>query len=347
MGTPLRLKTFPDYPESLAHTMPVVRRLAVLLGVLLFVVLFWRLGPSSVLALAVQIRWYALVVLVLYAAHDCTRALALQGCVLRPGLLRFGDAFAIRLSGDAVESLTFTGPLLAEPTRAWLLERRGLTLTEGFAATITEDLICTFVGAAMSIAALLLLVHYFHPAPAFARTALAVACALGVFLGVAAVAIWRRLFLIGAIVSRLARAGVLRGRLRPEIAAVNRMEELLLITLHDQPRRFALVASYEAASQVCLVLELFTLMRAVAQVGLFDAFVVEGAIKMIGTIFLFVPLQIGVAEGTYVALFRVMGLSAAAGFAVVLLRRARSLAAGGIGLAVLAYLSWKRRSQSG
>lgn len=324
--------------------MPVVRRFAVLLGVLLFVVLFWRLGPSDVLTLAARIRWYAFAVLVLYTAHDATRALALQGCVLRSGLLRFRDAFAIRLSGDAVESLTFTGPLLAEPTRAWLLERRGLTLTEGFAATITEYLICTFVGAAMSICALLLLIRYFHPPPAFARTAFVVACALGLFLAVAAAAIWHRFFLIGAILSRLTRAGVLRGRLRLDIAAVSRMEDLLLITLHDEPRRFALVASYEAASQACLVLELFTLMRAVAQVGLFDAFVVEGAIKMIGTIFLFVPLQIGVAEGAYVALFRVMGLSAAAGFAVVLLRRARSLAAAGIGLAVLAYVSRKRRT---
>jgi uncharacterized membrane protein YbhN (UPF0104 family) len=78
-------------------------------------------------------------------------------------------------------------------------------------------------------------------------------------------------------------------------------------------------------------------------VGLFDAFLVEGAIKMVGTIFLFVPLQIGVAEGAYAALFRVMGLSAAAGFAVVLLRRARTLVAAGVGLAVLAYLSRTRR----
>lgn len=323
--------------------MPVVRRVAVLLGALLFVVLFWRLGPADVLALAARVRWYALAVLVLYAGHDATRALALQASVLRPGLLRFGDAFAIRLSGDAVESLTFTGPLLAEPTRAWLLERRGLTLTEGFAATITEYLVCTFVGAAMSMAALLLLVRYFQPSGAFVRVAIIVTCALGAFLVASAAAIWRRFFLIGTILSAVARAGILRGRLRPEIDAVNRVEELLLVTLHDQPARFVRVAVYEVLSQACLVLELFTLMRAVVHVGLFDAFVVEGAIKMIGTIFLFIPLQIGVAEGAYAELFRVMGLSAAAGFAVVLLRRARSLVAAGIGLAVLGVLSRRRR----
>lgn len=323
--------------------MPVVRRVALLLGVLLFAGLFWHLGPSNILALAARIRWYACVVLVLYTAHDSSRALALQQCVLRPGLLRFGDAFAIRLSGDAVQSLTFTGPLLAEPTRAWLLQRRGLTVTEGFAATITEYLISTFVGATMAMAALLLLVREFHPPPAFDQVALVIMVALAAFLVTAVVAIWRRVFLIGGILSALARARLLRGRLRPNIAAVNSVEELLLVTLHDEPARFVRVASFEAASQVCLVLELFTLMRAVVDVGLFDAFLVEGAIKMVGTIFLFVPLQIGVAEGAYAALFRVMGLSAAAGFAVVLLRRARTLVAAGVGLAVLAYLSRTRR----
>jgi hypothetical protein len=69
------------------------------------------------------------------AAHHATRALALRACVLRAGLLRYGDALAIRLSGEAVQSLTFTGPVLAQPTNAWLLEGHGLSLKEGFAAT--------------------------------------------------------------------------------------------------------------------------------------------------------------------------------------------------------------------
>jgi hypothetical protein len=83
--------------------------------------------------------------------------------VLRPGLLRYGDALAIRLSGEAIQSLTFTGPILSQPTKAWLLEGHGLTLKEGFAATITEYLICAFVTAAMSISGLLYLIVHFAP----------------------------------------------------------------------------------------------------------------------------------------------------------------------------------------
>lgn len=55
---------------------------------------------------------------------------------------------------------------------------------------------------------------------------------------------------------------------------------------------------------------------------------------MIGIAFLFVPLQLGVSESAYTVLFEVMGLSPAAGFAVAFLRRARTLAIAGTGLAM-------------
>jgi len=42
-----------------------------------------------------------------------SNAFALRACVLRSGLLRYGDALAIHLLGEAVQSLTFTGPMLS------------------------------------------------------------------------------------------------------------------------------------------------------------------------------------------------------------------------------------------
>src|SRR5687768_16294167 len=45
-------------------------------------------------------------VLLFGGAHHATRALALHACVLRQGALHYSDALAIRLSGEAVQSLT-------------------------------------------------------------------------------------------------------------------------------------------------------------------------------------------------------------------------------------------------
>jgi hypothetical protein len=95
----------------------MLRTVLLLGGAALLVLLLWRLGPSEIIDALGRIGWYFVPVLLLGGAHHATRALALHACVLRPGVLRYADALAIRLSGEAIQSLTFTGPFLAEPTK--------------------------------------------------------------------------------------------------------------------------------------------------------------------------------------------------------------------------------------
>jgi hypothetical protein len=321
-----------------------MRRLILLLcGVVLLVVLLWQLGPSDVLDALRRIGWYFLPVFLLGGAHHAARAFALQASVLRSGLLRYRDALAIRLSGESVQSLTFTGPVLSQPTKAWLLEAHGLSLKEGFAAAITEYLICSFVTVAMSIAGLLYLVVRFTPPFAVRALAIGIACLFSVFLIASAIAIVQRFYLIGTIIAGLAKIGVLRGRLRPDMTWINRMEDLLLITLRDAPARFMTITLIEVGAQAFLVLELFLLMRALEIVTPISfAFVIEASVKVIGIAFLFIPMQLGVSEGTYALVFNTVGLSAAAGFALAFLRRARTLAVAAIGLTILAVLTRQR-----
>ena len=321
----------------------MLRTALLLLGMALLALLLWYLGPSEILELLRRIGWYSIPMFVVYAAYHATRALALHSCVLRPGLLGYRDALAIRLSGTAIQTLTFAGPLLAEPARAWLLERQGLTLKEGFAATITEQLICSFVTAGMSIAGLLYLVHYFDPSPVISGIAIGAACALGAFLVASAIAIARRFYLIGAIIAGLTRIGVLRGRLRPDLSWINQMEDILLSVLRDRPARLTAVALIEAMAQALLVLELFWLLRALDLVTPASyPFVIEASAKVSGVTILFIPLQLGAMEGTYAVVFDTIGLPAAAGFALAFARRARSLIVAGIGLTALGLLTRDR-----
>jgi uncharacterized membrane protein YbhN (UPF0104 family) len=61
---------------------------------------------------------------------------------------------------------------------------------------------------------------------------------------------------------------------------------------------------------------------------------IEGATKFIGVAFFFIPGQVGAAEGVYALVFKAIGLSASAGFALALARRLRNLLFAGIGLAL-------------
>jgi hypothetical protein len=307
-----------------------------LLGTSLLIVLLRQLGAAEILRLLGQVGWYGIPIFLLYAAHVATRALALRACVVRTPALPFGDALAIRLSGEAVESLTLTGPLLAEPTKAWLLERHGLTRMEGYAATLTEYLICTIVAAVMSIAGLLYLVWSFPLSPVVFGIAIGVVCGMGLFLIVAVLAIARRFHLIGAIIEGLARGGLLRGRLRPDMPWIHSMEDLLLAILHDRPGRLAIIVFFEAAAQAFLIFELVVVLHSLQlAVPLLQAFTIEASTKFSGAAFAFIPLQMGAAEGTYAVMFRALGLPTAAGFALAFVRRIRTLLVAGAGLTML------------
>jgi len=322
----------------------MLRTATLAIGTALLIILIWRLGPQEILAALGKIGWYAALILPLYAAHHATRALALRTCVLPPTTLGYVEAVTIRLSGEAVQVLTVTGPLLAEPTRAWLLQRRGLTLTEGFAATISEYQVSLFVNAAMAITALVSLVWYFHPAAGISGIAAAVICASSAFLIVSVIAITRRFYLIGAIISGLAKIGLLRGRWRPDMEAVNRMEDVLLALLHDRPRRLVVTVAIEAAAQAFLVLELFAFLHSLKlAVPVSHAFMIEGSTKVIGLAFVFIPLQVGVAEGAYALIFVAMGLPPAAGFTIAFARRVRTIAVASVGLPTLVRLMRDRR----
>ena len=307
-------------------------------GVGLFVFLVVRLGPGSILEMVGRIGWNAPAIAGIYALHQALRAQALSDSVTGRRL-RWRDALAIRLSGESVQFLTITGPFLAEPAKAWLLTRRGLSTVEGFAATLTEFFIYTFVAACVSIAAIGWLLTHQTLHGAVRDGAVGLMAAMILFLAAATWAIARRYYLLGTILEGLSRAPGLRRRLHPDMPGVHRVEDLLLGTLRDRPRRFAWISAVEAGSHAVLLFELYWIMRTLhLSAGIGTAFLVDGATKFIELGFFFIPGQIGASEAAHTAVFEILGLPAAAGFAVPFVRRIRSAAVAGVGLLAMSVL---------
>jgi hypothetical protein len=308
--------------------------------------LLWRLGPAEAFARVSRVGWSFGVMVLLYTAHHALRALAMHVCVLEPRALRYHDALAIRLAGEAIQSLSFTGPLLAEPTRAWLLKRRGLTLMEGFAATIAEYLMSALVGAVMSIVALGCLLWRYEPSTIVVMMATAIILVFGTFILSAALAMAGHVPPLSAMAAGLGRIGVLRARLRREKGRIARLEEVLRRLFRDRPGRVTAIALIEVLAQIPLVLELYWLLRLFEVAApAWTSFLAEGSTKVIIIAFPFIPLQVGVGEGAYALTFSAMGLPPVVGFSLAFLRRLRSLVIAGVGLAILAVLTRRRQGR--
>ena len=320
--------------------MRTARFVFLLAGLALFIYLLVQLGVAAVLSMLGRIGWGAVGIAAAYAVYQSLRAAALSASVPTGRTLPFRDSLWIRLSGEAVQFLTFTGPFLAEPAKALLLKGRGLSAVEGFAATLTEYLAYTITAAVLSVAALAYLLTYGGLTGGVRTTALVIIVVMIAFLAAAAAAIIARRHLLGAILERVASLPLVRRRLRPDMAAVHRMEDLLLDVMHDHPARFARVLAIESASHALHILELYLILQALSlAAGLGIATLIEGATKFIGLAFFFIPGQIGASEGAHTIIFEVVGLPAVAGFTVPFVRRIRGVIVAALGLVGMTLLT--------
>jgi hypothetical protein len=217
----------------------------------------------------------------------------------------------------------------------WLLRSRGLSIKHAAAATVSEYLIYTFTSAAFGIAGLTYLVSNFELSRQEAVAAKVIVYVMGTFLVAAASAIIFRIYLIGNIMKGIGRLPVVGKHLHLDEKDVRDTEDLLFVVLRDRPLRFLSILAVEYTAQAFLVLELFILLRTTGKPSsVLHPLLIEAATKFVGFAFFFIPGQVGAAEGTYALIFKTVGLSASAGFALAVARRLRSVLVAGVGLAL-------------
>lgn len=304
-------------------------------GCVLLVYLLVRLGAAKIFSLLLGVGWYFGLIAVTYAGHQLVRAFAYWKCATASSHSSYWDILRIRLSGEAVQFLTFTGPFLAEPSKMWLLQRRGLSPKQAIAATVAEYLIYTLTSAAFAIVGLIYLLGNFELSGMVSVAAKIIVYAMSAFLLAASCAIFCRIYLIGAIIKSARKLPLIRKRVHFQAQNVREVEDLLFVVLRDQPPRLLSILTAELAAQAFLVLELVILLHATGEpFSILKPFLIEAASKFIGLAFFFIPGQVGAAEGIYALIFKTVGLSASAGFALALARRLRSVMVAGAGLAL-------------
>ena len=315
---------------------PGANVLLLALGLGLAVVLVRQIGPAVVLHLLIRIGWRFLLIAAIYAVQVGVRAAALWR-VMSESAVPYRDVLRIRLAAEAVETLTFTGPFLAEPAKGWLLVRRGTPASAAFAAVITEYLLYTVISSGVAIAALSVLLTR-HALPNGLRpAAVLILVAAMAFIGAFMFAAFTG---IGLIVPILRASHAVIGQRAARLAdEFQRIEDGIIAFLHDRSRRLLEVLAIEAGAQALLVIEVWMLIAALGFSSSYgQSLVIEGGVKFVGIAFAFIPGQFGASEGAYALVARVVGLTAAVGVSVALARRLRSLLVAIVGITVLARL---------
>jgi uncharacterized protein (TIRG00374 family) len=309
----------------------LVRILLSLFAVGILVLLFYRLGPENILLLFDKMGWKFFGVVLIFGAQEIVRALALVQCLTRGSRPAFRKLVQIRLIGEGVRAVTLTGPFLSEPTRAWLIRRQGVPSSEAVAAAIAEYVANSLMSALLTVAGVVFLLSYVQIPKELRVAAIVLLCGSAGYLTIAFVVVYRRTYLASAIATAFIGLVGLRRRTSGKLAGLRRVEDILLSLLRDRPGTLARITALEFLAHFLLLLETYW---ALVSMGLTPSFL-TASIAEILTKLANVAVA-GVAEGAYALLFHALGLPAAAGFALSLVKRLRSLSFAVIGLGILA-----------
>jgi hypothetical protein len=169
-----------------ARQITITGALTAVAGIALFVwMVWWRVGPDEIWTGFQKIGWGLAWIVALGGLRFAARAAAWALCVEPPYTLRFTNAFAAVVCGDAVGNVTPLGPLASEPTKIACVRDR-IPVRPALTALAIENVIYTLsVGAMIAAGAAALLVSVELPVQLREVSQLAIGAIALLFLVVA------------------------------------------------------------------------------------------------------------------------------------------------------------------
>jgi hypothetical protein len=298
-------------------------------GIALLVFTVQRVGGWGAIVEGVAtVGWWFAAVLLLGAFRMVCRTRAWMACANEPQL-RFRDAFAAWLAGDAIGNLTPLGLLASEPTKI-LMVRTRISMVTSIASVTIENALYTASVLVVLLTGTWLLLQRANVPDRLER--IAEVGLLGIVLA-ALIGTWAARTR-PAILSRFAPiVAKLAGRSNAPAETMREVESRIYAVPQWPVGRIAQVAAWEVLFHVAAVAEVWVVLLAlVPHVTFADAFLLESAGRFVTVAFKFVPYRLGIDEAGSGAVAAVLGLAPATGVTLALVRRLRIIILNAFGL---------------
>ncbi|MBA3322902.1 MAG: flippase-like domain-containing protein, partial [Pyrinomonadaceae bacterium] len=284
---------------------------AFLFGLALLIYVINRVGVQPIFDALAQIGFGFLLLLSLSGVRHFCRAMSMLAAIPAEHR-RFGiwQAFATRLSGEAISFLTFTGPLLGEATKAALLRRR-MPLVTGVQALVVDNLLYNLSVALFILSGTcVMLLAYDLPDAAHYALLLIAACATATLIAVG-LALNRRVMPVTWLTERLVRLNLRPQLLIKRSEHIHHVESNVYHFYRDRRGAFFGVVGLNLLAHVLSVAEVLLTLRMLGfRPAAHVPYVIESLTKVVNFIFGFVPATIGVYEGSTEIILRTLGFAA-------------------------------------
>jgi hypothetical protein len=303
-----------------------------LLGLLLFAYFVSRAGVGEIISNIQLLGAGFILILAVSSLRYFVRALAWIRCVEQPYRLRFRDAFAARIMGDALGNIIpFVSFAVSEPSKAIFVKDR-VPLMVGLSALAIENIFYALSVALFifSGTATLLLSFSLPRALRYASIGALTVTALLIPLVFLIIRSQRR-FLSGALGWLGAK------KLKPRAQS---LEDRIYGFYVTNQRSFLSIFALDMCFHLAGVVEVFITLSFISPVAptLTQAFILESVNRIINVAFKFIPLRAGVDEGGTGQVSKVLGFARGIGVTLAIVRKGRDIFWSAIGLLLI----WKK-----
>jgi len=309
-----------------------------LLGLLLFAYFVRKAGVSQIVAGIQRLGFGFLLILAISAVRQIARSLAWLRCFEAPYSLRFRDAFAARVMGDALGNIVpLASVAVAEPSKAAFVTDR-VPLMASLSALTLENI---FYSLSVTIfifsgTVALLLAFPLKPALRYASYGTLAVTILIVPLGY--LIIRKQWKFISGPMSALQARGFGRAWLGKTIPRAQTLEDRIYGFYERNSNRLLTILALEMCFHLAGVLEIYTTLWFISDVvapTLLTAFILESVNRVINIVFKFIPFRLGIDEAGTGMLAKALGFTQAIGAALAIVRKSRDLFWTAIGVALM------------
>jgi hypothetical protein len=309
------------------------------LGLLLFGYFVRKAGIPQIMDGIRRLGFGFLLVLAISAIRQVARSLAWTRCFEAPYRLRFRDAFAARIMGDALGNIIpLASVAVSEPSKAAFVTHR-VPLLASLAALALENIFYSLSVVLLifsGTAALLLSFSLPKPLRYASIGALVVTfviAPLGYFI------VRRRSKFLSGPMSFVAGRGIAQTWLNEKGIPRARMLEDRIYGFYDRNgNRLFSIFLLEVCFHLAGVAEIYVTLSFISDVvapTLLTAFILESVNRIINVAFKFMPFRLGVDEAGTGMLAKALGFSQAIGATLAIVRKARDLFWTAVGVALI------------
>jgi glycosyltransferase 2 family protein len=317
-----------------------------LLGLLLFGYFVRKAGVGEIIDGIRRLGRAFLLILAISSIRHIVRSVAWTKCVERPFHLRFRDALAARLMGDALGNIIpLASVAVSEPSKAVFVKDR-LPILVGLSALAVENIfyslsVCLFIFAGTAT----LLLSFPLPKP-LRYACIGALVTIVVIVPLGYLVLRRQARFVSGTVRLLGRRGIARSAMEKMKPRAQMLEDRIYGFYNRSHRSLIPILGLEVLFHLTGIVEIYATLTYISPVApsIRQAFILESVNRIINVAFKFVPLRAGVDEGGTGQVSKVLGFAKATGVTLAIVRKSRDIFWSTIGVALLLKKGFSLRS---